>query len=106
VHLRVAGAIRPGVLLVNPEPADIPELPRVRKHRRIALRAQHEPQVHVEVRFRAVGRRDREEERLAASAECGMGFRGYAELLPRLPDDGLPRVLARFDMPARRQPQA
>lgn len=90
---------------VDTEPADIAEFSWVRKQRRIALRAQHEPQVHVEMTIRAAGRRNREEERLAR-AERGMELRGYAKLLPRLPDDGLARVLARFDMPARRQPQA
>lgn len=105
MHFRVAGAISPAVRRVDTEPADLPELSRVRKQRRSALRAQHEPQVHVEVSVRAVGRRDREEERLAA-AERGMEFRGYAEFLPRLADDSPARILARFDMAARRQPQA
>jgi len=105
VHLRVVGAGRPVELLVKPEPADPVELPEVRKQRRIAFGAQDEPEVHVEVAVRAVGRRDREEERLAA-AECGMELRRYAEFLARLADDGLVRVLALFDMTAWRQPQA
>jgi hypothetical protein len=105
VHLRVVPTGLPVQLLLEPEPAHTLELPGIGKQRRIALGAQDEPEVHVEVAVRAVGRRDRQEERLPA-AEGGMEFRRDAEFLTRLADDGLERVLALFDVTAGRQPQA
>ena len=100
MHFRVIGGGGPVSLLIEVEPADAGELPWVRAQPRSVVQAQHEPQVNVEMTVRAVGRRDRQEERPVVVELCL-----YPEFFTRLADDGLARVLAVLDVPAGRQPQ-
>ena len=100
MHLRVVGVGRPVPRLVEAEPADAVELPRVRGDSRRPGDPQDEPQVDVEVTVRAPGRGDREEQRLVV-VELGR----YPELLAALTGDRQPRVLPVLDVAAGRQPQ-
>ena len=91
----------PVSLLIEGKPADIIELSRVRVELRFVPRdTEDEPQGHVEMANRVVGRGDRQEKRPVVG-ELGR----YPEFLAHLPDDRLARVLAILDVTAGRQPQ-